>query len=355
MLELQISKQNLRWARIGDTPNVPLASGDARLKLDLFALTGNNITYAAMGGPPLGYWDFFPGTNDWGRPPCWGFATVTQSSATGVEVGARYYGYFPIASALDVTPQNAGPRGFADGAPHRSAKAASYNQYLDVAADPAYAPAFESEQALFRPLYATGWWAADELRQGSLDTVVVSSASSKVALSLAHQLRRLGGVELVALTSMRNEAYVRETGLYDRTVTYDAIATLAAARNAVYVDILGRDDVIAAAHRALGSALHRSLLIGATDWADKSGDIQPRIEVGGPKPEFFFMPAYRAGRLKAQPELAAAVVQDMRAFYQASRHFVSPLRESGGAAILETWRTLAAGTTRPREGHVLSF
>jgi hypothetical protein len=355
MLEVQISKQNLRVARIVDTPDVPLATGNARLKLDLFALTSNNITYAAMGGPPFGYWDFFPGTNDWGRPPCWGFATVTQSSTAGVEVGARYYGYFPIASTLDVTPQKAGPRGFVDGSPHRSAKAAIYNQYVNVAADPAYAPAFEPEQTLFRPLYGTGWWAADCVRQSSPSAVVISSASSKTALSLACQLRRSGVVELVALTSARNEAYVREIGLYDRTVTYDAVAALAATPNTVYVDFLGRDDVIAAAHHALGSALQRSILIGATDWADKSGGIQPRIEVRGPKPEFFFVPTYRADRLKARPELAAAVVQDMQAFYGVSRQFVSPLQQSGSAAILETWRQLAAGTTKPREGHVLSF
>ena len=90
-------------------------------------------------------------------------------------------------------------------------------------------------------------------------------------------------------------------------------------------------------------------------WADKSGGIQPRIEVRGPKPEFFFVPTYRADRLKARPELAAAMVQDMQAFYGVSRQFVSPLRQSGSAAILETWRQLAAGTTKPREGHVLSF
>lgn len=216
MREMQASKQDLRMARMVDVPEAPLSPGNARLRLDIFALTSNNITYAAMGGAPLGYWDFFPGSSEWGRPPCWGFATVVQSNAPGVEEGARFYGYFPIAQSLDVTPQRISSRGFVDGVPHRSAKSAIYNLYVNVASDRAYDPAFEAEQTLFRPLYATGWWAADCVRQGSAGALVVSSASSKTALSMAYQLRRSGGIELVAVTSHRNQAYVEETALYDR-------------------------------------------------------------------------------------------------------------------------------------------
>ena len=356
MRELQVSKRDLRVARIIEAQPVPLAAGNARLKVDLFALTANNITYAAMGAGRLGYWDFFPGTDDWGRPPCWGFATVVESAADGVEVGTRYYGYFPIADILDVTPQRAGPRGFVDGAPHRNSKAAVYNQYLNVAADPAYDGSFEPEQVLFRPLYATGWWAADCLTAGAPHAVVVSSASSKTALSMVHQLRSKGGTELVALTSARNEAYVRETGLYDRTLTYDATNTLTAPLNTTYVDYLGRDAVIASVHRALGPNLGRSILIGATDWGDKPGGIQaPRQEVVGPTPEFFFVPAYAARRLKAQPELGGAMLHDMRAFYAASRKLVTPRRASGAAAVLECWQRLTAGNASPRDGYVLSL
>lgn len=124
----------------------------------------------------------------------------------------------------------------------------------------------------------------------------------------------------------------------------------------MYVDFLGRDDVIAAAHRALGPGLVRSIQIGATDWADKPSGVQPpRIEVVGPRPEFFFVPDYTAGRLKAQPELGASLVQDMRAFYAASRQFVTPRRASGGDAVLEIWQRLAAGSAHPRDGYVASL
>jgi hypothetical protein len=356
MLEVHISRSDLRNARIVDTPPPPLAAGDARLRLDLFALTSNNITYAAFGEGMLGYWDFFPGPEGWGRPPVWGFATAVQSNAPGIEEGARFYGYFPISEMLDVTPVKAGPAGFADGALHRAAKASVYNQYFRTATDRAYDAAFEPEQALFRPLYGTGWWLADCVQQDRPGTVAISSASSKTALATAHQLRKLGAADLVALTSARNEAYVRETGLYHRVVTYDVASALTAKESATYVDILGRDALRATVHLTLDASLKRSILVGAADWSDKAGGaLSPSVAIEGPKPEFFFVPAYAAGRLTANPELGEAMQEDLRNFYAGSRAFVTARRRNGADAILESWLELADGSLSPRDGLVLSF
>jgi hypothetical protein len=356
MLEFLVNKRDLRDARMVEVAQATLADGAIRLRLGPFSLTANNITYAAMGEGSLGYWDFFPATEGWGKPPCWGFATVIESKAAGVEAGARFYGYYPIAETLDVIPVRTSPRGFIDGAAHRAAKAAVYNHYLNVTADPAYDPAFEPEQTLFRPLYATGWWAADFVQQSAPKAVVISSASAKTALATAHQLRSLGGAELIALTSPRNAAYVRDCGLYDQTLTYDEVASLHAKAPVTYVDFLGRDEVIAAAHRALEPGLTRSVLIGAADWADKEGGIQPpKSAPVGPMPEFFFVPDYAAGRLKASPELGARMQADMRAFYATSRAFVTPRILVGREAIGDSWARLAAGTALPQEGLVHQF
>jgi len=59
-------------------PSAPLANGQARLRIERFALTANNVTYAASGFA-IGYWKFFPTTEDgWGLVPVWGFAEVVE-------------------------------------------------------------------------------------------------------------------------------------------------------------------------------------------------------------------------------------------------------------------------------------
>lgn len=358
MHEIQVRKDDLRAARVVEVVPAPLAEGAARLRLELFALTSNNITYAAMGEGTLGYWDFFPGPAGWGRPPVWGFATVVQSNATGIRENDRFYGYFPISESLDAFPAKVGQRGFLDGAPHRRAKAPVYNQYLNKLADPVYDSDYEPEQTLFRPLYGTGWWAADCVHQGQPPprTVLFSSASSKTALATAHQLRRLGDARLVALTSARNEAYVRNSGLYHETLTYEAVASIRAEAPAVYVDFLGRDALTAAVHGALGARLARSILVGATDWGDKPGGVQqPTVALEGPRPEFFFVPDYAAARMRSNGALGLAMSCDLRKFYEVSRTFVVARRLAGIDAILDSWEQLAAGTTSPRDGLVLSF
>jgi hypothetical protein len=350
MRELHISKANIRDTRLVNIPPAPLAPGAVRLKLDLLALTSNNITYAAMGEGMLGYWDFFPAPEGFGKVPVWGFGTVTESNASDIAVGSRFYGYYPLAEALDVIPKRTAT-GFIDTAPHRAAKAALYNVYTDTTLDPGYDANYEPEQALFRPLYGTGWWAADCIKQANAKTVILSSASSKTALATAHQLRNLGGVEVIGLTSPGNEAYVRESGLYHRVVLYGDATSLKVQAPATYVDFLGRAELNAIVHRTLGAALTRSIIIGVTDWAAPRGGEQ----LPGPKPEFFFVPTYAAERLKTEPHLMPAMGRDLRAFYPASRAFVDVKRITSAEAIQTAWTSLAAGDVPPRDGLVCSF
>ncbi len=356
MRELQVSKQDPSRVRIVDVEPAPLADGAARLRLDLFALTSNNLTYAAMGDGYAGYWDFFPGPPGWGRPPAWGFGTVIESKAEGVAEGARYYGFFPVSQTLDVSPRKVGARGFVDGAPHRAGKATVYNHYADSRADPAYDALFEVEQPLIRPLFPSGWWVADRVRQDRPASVVISSASSKTALSAAVQLRRQGESELVAITSARHREFVIGTGLYAQVHSYDDLAGLSARAPVTFIDFLGRDDLTAALHRRLGAALQRSILVGATDWRASPGGLrQPGQALTEAPTEVLFVPDYAAGRLGTDRELGTAMLRDLRQFYADSRALFAARRETGEAAITAAWSRLARNEMAPGVGLVLSF
>lgn len=352
-----IAKSNLRETKWVDVEDQPLADGAARLRVDAFALTANNVTYAAFGGEPMHYWQFFPSGDDgWGRVPVWGFATVTESRIEGVPVGKRLWGYYPASDTLDVTPVRVDTSGFMDGAAHRQGLAPIYNTYYFTDTDPAYDAGYEPQQMLFRPLYATGWWLADTLTEGAhapLAYVAMSSASSKTALALAHALQSNDGPKTIGITSSRNKPFVEASGLYDQTVTYDEIGTLdASASPGGYVDFMGSPETNARIHSALGDGLKRSLIVGATEW---DTDRTPRA-LPGPTPEFFFVPDVAAARIKAVgPSLMQTMGEDLRAFYPASGKFVTPKEASGPDAITKTWINAVDGAIAADEGYVLSL
>ena len=163
----QVLRSNLRESRLIADPDAPrsrpLAEGEARLRIDAFALTSNNITYAAF-GEAMKYWEFFPSADPaWGHIPVWGFAEVVESRAEGVAAGERCYGYWPMGRYLVVQSARVGPRGFSDGAAHRAALPAVYNQIQRCAADPDYVAALEAQQALLRPLFTTSFLIDDFL------------------------------------------------------------------------------------------------------------------------------------------------------------------------------------------------
>ena len=154
---------------------------------------------------------------------------------------------------------------------------------------------------------------------------------------------------------MRNLEYVQGTGLYDQSVSYDNAVDILLEGTVVYVDFLGREEVTAGLHRALGPVLRRSVMIGATDWTAKPGGILvPNAKLDGPQPEFFFVPGYAAQRIKEEGlELRARMTADLRAFYEISNKFVEPTRLSGPEAVETSWRRLLKGRVPPSEGLVL--
>lgn len=346
-----ISKSDMRDTKWVARDDSPLGDGEVRLKLDAFALTANNVTYAAFGGPPMNYWDFFPAADaDYGRVPVWGFATVEKSSVEGVTEGRRVWGYFPASDRLTVQPVRVGPGGFSDGAAHRQNLAPVYNAYAFTDKDPLYVAGREAEQMLFRPLYMTGWMIVDSLMSAGEPpkTVIISSASSKTALATAHGLS-LRGVRTIGLTSPGNLDFVRKSGLYSEVLTYSEASGIAVEATAAYVDFVGRPALTGAVHKAAGDALSRSLIIGVTDW---EGDRTPQAGLTGPEPEFFFVPTYAAERAKALgPEKLNEMTREaMIAFYPVSRQFVTPETVSGRDAISEAWTQTLDGDIAPDRG-----
>ena len=329
------------------------------VKVDAFALTANNVTYAAM-GDFMSYWNFFPTEADgWGIVPVWGFADVVTSACDGVVAGERLYGYYPMSTHLIMEPKKISAHGFSDGAAHRQSLHAVYNSYLRTAADPGYQQDRENEQILLRPLFTTSFLIDDFLDDNNMfgaHTILISSASSKTAYGAAFALHDRPGIRVVGLTSPSNVTFVESLGCYHDVVSYDEIDTLAH-EPSVYVDMAGSAPLRLAVHSRMQDHLLYSCSVGATRWDEVvGGGVLP-----GPKPTMFFAPAQVAkrnsdwGPAEFQKRLGSAWVAFMANVTAQEKPWMLVQRTNGPMAAAEILRALIDGQADPSIGHVASL
>jgi hypothetical protein len=374
--DFQVRRDDLRSCRVVPAPVAPDAApapGEVLLRVDAFAFTANNVTYAAF-GDAMSYWQFFPAPDGWGRIPVWGFADVVRSAHDAVAPGERYYGYYPMSTHLLVQPERIGPDGFSDGAPHRKPLHPVYNRYQRTAADPGYDAALEPQQMLLRPLFITSFLIDDFLADNGFfgaDTVVLSSASSKTAYGTAFLLSRRaraeGGtgrpVRVVGLTSRPNAAFVKRLGCYDEVLGYDEIGRLPAGAPTAYVDMAGNADTRAAVHRHLAQRLVYSCAVGGTHWdhLGLGGGSAPAGPLPGPKPTLFFAPAQVKKRHAdwgpggLEQRVAAAWQRFMRPVTDPANPWMRVIRGRGPQAVEQVVRQMLDGRAAPDEGHVLTM
>ena len=164
-----------------ELPDAVALPDDALLiKVDRFAFTANNITYAVL-GDELKYWQLFPAPEGFGCIPVWGFGDVIASRHPGVAEGERLFGYFPMATHLVIEAGNVSKRGLRDASAHRQSVAPVYNAYArGSAATPLRRPAGDY-QALLRPLFMLSFLVDDFLTEMILwrARVILSSASAR--------------------------------------------------------------------------------------------------------------------------------------------------------------------------------
>lgn len=350
MTSIEMRKDDFRQTRAVDVQaGGELANGEVDLAIQSFGLSANNVTYATI-GEMMGYWRFFPASEDgWGIVPAWGFGEVVASSAAGVEPGERFYGYFPMASGARMLV-DAGGGGFTAVDEHRRELPAIYNQYLRTPADAPH----PDETLLLRPLFATSFLIDAFLAEHDYfgaQAVVLSSASSKTAYGLAFVLARAeASPEVIGLTSPANRAFVEALGLYDRVLTYDAIEFEQDAL--VFVDMAGDAAVREAVHRAAGDRLKHSAIVGVTHWEQMAGSAEP---LPGPAPEMFFAPAQieRLSALVGAQELQGRIGEAWRDFVAQVGGWMDVEHSDGPDEIQRVWRALVDGKVDPRRGHVL--
>jgi hypothetical protein len=366
--DFQVRRDNLRMTRWTTMTRRPLAAGEARLTVDRFAFSANNVTYAVIGDGAR-YWSFFPAPDGWGRVPVWGFADVAESRAEGLAVGQRIYGCLPMSSDLVVRPVQVGPADFVDATEHRADLPGLYNRYLRADAKAGFAPEMEGMHALLRPLFMTAFLIDDFLADNGFfgaRTVMITSASSKTALALAFVLaRRKSEVEVVGLTSAANEAFLRGLKTHDRVVLYDDITQLPL-QPSVLVDVAGSLQVRQAVHEHLRDDLKYDCAVGRSHWEADGRPVDlpgpPKLffaptDLPGPQPKLFFVgDVVRRRTLDWGPGvLQARAAPVWQAFLADAARWLKLHEGRGRKAVEAAYHGVLEGRSSPKEGHVLSL
>jgi hypothetical protein len=353
-----VARDDLQQCKIVETqlPDAAALPDEALLvKVDRFAFTANNITYAVL-GDQLKYWQLFPAPDHFGNIPVWGFGDVIASRHPGITVGERLFGYFPMATHLVIEAADVSKRGLRDAAAHRQGVAPVYNAYARVSGDAAFAGRQGDYQALLRPLFMLSFLVDDFLSENEFygaRSVMLSSASSKTAFGLAHLLHLRKNIRVTGLTSAGNTDFVQSLGCYDEVVTYDRVTSLPSDSPVAYVDMAGNSDLRATLHRHFGDQMKYSGRIGLTHRS--SSPDEP--ELPGAKPVWFFAPDQIRKRAK---EWGPGGI-DMRfgaawsGFAPMLDRCLEVIEGRGGAAVKQSYLDTLNGRVPPHQGHILSL
>jgi hypothetical protein len=263
-----------------------------------------------------------------------------------------------MSTHLDVEPIRVTERGFVDGTAHRAELPTVYNQYTRLENEPGYGERDDDRLMLLRPLFTTAFLLDDFFAENDFfgaSTVLLASASSKTAFSLAHLLsrNRKPGPEVIGLTSEANRDFVAGLGCYDRVATYDAVSSLPSGRDVVLVDMAGNERVTRAVHAHFGDGVRYSCQVGLTHW-EGGGSTD---DLPGARPEFFFAPS-RIGKRNADwgaAELQSRITTEWRTFLDATEGWLRIRQERGPEAVQRAYLDTVEGRVRPSEGRILSL
>ena len=349
----EVDRHDIRSTRTVATASTTLESGQVRLRVDRFALTSNNVSYA-ISGDLLDYWGFFPTEAPWGRIPVIGIGVVVESAHPDISVGRRYFGFYPMTDEHVVDAESYGARGFRDAAPHRANHAALYTDFVDIDTDQAFDGDRIDEHLLLWGMFMTSFLIDDQLGERTFEGAthtIVTSASSKTSISLASCLATRTDVHAIGLTSARNRAFVEGLGLYDEVATYDEVQSLNSSMKVGVVDMAGNAQLRADIHHHYRDSLVFSISVGATHWDQRDGNRAP---LPGAKPEFFFAPGQRAKRVNdwGATELDARIDRAYRRLVEHSSSWLRVEHRYGPGGINATYAELLNGTADPTDGFI---
>ena len=341
-----------------------LGTDQVLFNVDRFALTANNISYC-LAGDTLGYWQFFPADDGFGRVPAMGYANVAASNHPDIKVGDRYWGFYPMSNYLIAQAGNVTSSGFSDVVPYRQQLAPIYSRFDNTKANPLYEEAREDQDLLLRGLFLTSWLVDDFMFDNDYfgaKAYVITCASSKTSIALAFTVQQRGDKKTIGMTSEKNVEFCQSLGCYDEVITYDQAQTLDKNEPIMIVDMAGNFSAMQDLHEHFQDNVKYSCKVGATHQANqKDFNVEEAIEGNmnsfpGATPTFFFAPTQAQKRTEewGAGEVQKRIGLSLKEFQQFSDQWMQINRGRGFDVIESTFAKVVQGGMSPHEGLILS-
>ena len=351
---LLVNRANLFECNIVSTDVPVIVDDEVLFKINNFSFTSNNITYGVV-GDKIGYWNFFPANNPNGIIPVWGFAEVTVSNNPDIEIGERFYGYWPMSTYLKVKPININPYGFVDGTAHRSKLPSIYNFYARM--PQATSKIDMGYHSIIKPLFTTAFLNYGFLKERDFfnaSQIILTSASSKTALGIAYMLfanRHVHGKKIIGLTSKPNLGFVRDTGFYDQSIPYGILEKALPELSSVIIDLAGNTSLLSDLHEKLKDNLKFVSLIGLTDWKSL-GDMKTI-----PNSKFFFAHDHATGLFTrlGQEKANQLINQAQKKFTKHASNWMELEFIDFEKGIIPLYLDMLNGKIKPSKGYVVTL
>ncbi len=359
---IKINRSDISNTQIFDYPKPTIdemTDGTVLLKLDIFSLSSNNITYAVTGNS-LKYWDFFPVDAGHSQLPVWGFGEVVASKHPKFALGDRYYGYYAMSSHILVQPSKVNAYGFVDANPARKCNNPVYDHYSNVKTDVGYQHENEAMLSLFKPLFITSYLLNDFLQENEAygaEQILITSASSKTAYGLAailHERKQAGDFKghIVALTSSGNVDFVDALEIYDEIISYSELDKLDTSKRTTIIDFTGNQKMLKKIAAALGDSHAYTSLIGAVQ-NDRLEDDDDATKHG----QFFFAPiqAQKCTQRFGPEEFTKMYSSALVTFIERAKHWIELETLEGAEQVEEKYIDLLKNSPPPEKGYVASI
>lgn len=337
-----------------------LNENDVILKIDKFALTANNISYA-IAGDTLGYWRFFPAEKQWGRIPAMGFAEVIVSHCADIQVGERVWGFLPMASHVKIKAGYISRGSFSDVSAHREGLSPVYSTFERVSQNPFYQKENEDFEMLVKGLFTTSWLIDDfmfDQQYFGAEQYLITSASSKTSIALAFAIKERGERSCIGITSNHNRSFVEKLGCYDHVISYDEVANLDANVPSILVDMAGSQTTLVAVHTHFAEQLRYSCRVGVTHHDDLvPNELSSKQNLPGAEPIFFFAPTQLKKRTTewGSAKTMSQISQSLMRYIAFCRSIMTIEHTSQSSELDTVYQQVLSGKANASVGQIVSF